>query len=225
MFPDAILSRACSGLSLSAADTVWLLDIGHLCWVLLYVLATYLLGAIPTGYIVAKQAKGIDIREHGSGNPGATNVFRVVGKKEGLLTLLLDFLKGLLPVMLARVYVFPEAYWVHLLVAMAPSVGHSRSVFLNFKGGKSAITSLGIIFGLAPLGGLLLAIIAGTIIYVTRYVSVGSMIAALLTPLLLGWLGYPVPYIMLAAVCGLLVVVLHRPNIQRLLQGTENRIS
>lgn len=189
----------------------------------LFIIGGYLLGSIPTGYIVARQVAGIDIREHGSGNTGATNVKRVVGNKAGLFVLACDFFKGFLPVLLAK-NLFPEAPFVHVLVALAAVVGHSKSIFLKFGGGKSAITGLGGIIGLAPLAGLVLAGIAFTVIFLSRIVSIGTMTAAVAAPVTMFVMGQPLAYTLYTAVTGLYVIFLHRANIQRLIKGTENRI-
>ena len=190
---------------------------------ILFIVGAYLLGAIPTGYIVAKQVAGIDIRDHGSGNTGATNVKRVVGNKAGLFVLVCDFFKGLIPVLLAK-FLFPEAHYVHIFSALAPVIGHSKSIFLKFGGGKSAITGLGGIMALAPLPGLFLGVIAFTIIKITRLVSVGTMTAAAAGPLVLYLMNEPLPYTGYTAITGLYVIYLHRANIERLIKGTENRI-
>jgi glycerol-3-phosphate acyltransferase PlsY len=193
----------------------------------LILLAAYLIGAMPTAYLTAKKLAGIDIREHGSKNAGATNVMRVVGKKAGFFVMGVDFCKGLLPVVVTRLLLPPEAPlhdWIPVLVALMAILGHSKSVFLQFTGGKSAITGLGAFIGLEPLGGLILAVLAFVIIKLTRMVSVGSMTCALLAGLTMYLLGDPMPYVWYGVVSGVVVIVLHRANIQRLLAGTENRI-
>jgi acyl phosphate:glycerol-3-phosphate acyltransferase len=193
----------------------------------IFIIAAYLIGAIPTGYIIAKRLMGIDIRQHGSGNIGATNVKRVVGKKAGLATLALDFLKGFIPV-LAAVILFPRTVdpyqAVPVLAAVAAIIGHSRSIFLGFGGGKSVITSLGAILVLEPMAALIVAIIAVSTMRITRYVSVGSMLGAILAPVIVWILGGPLSHILLALFIGLYIIYLHRGNIQRLLKHQENRI-
>jgi glycerol-3-phosphate acyltransferase PlsY len=184
----------------------------------------YLIGAIPTGYIVARRVAGIDIREHGSGNVGATNVGRVVGKKAGLAVLILDFFKGLLPV-LAAVQIFGEDTFVPVAVAILVLVGHSRSVFIGFSGGKAAISGLGTILALSPVGGLILGVLAYTVIKLSRIVSVGSMTTAVATPLTLWLLGEPLPTVLYGVAAAVLVIVLHRANIVRLFKGQENRLT
>lgn len=193
----------------------------------LYILFAYLIGAIPTGYLIAKQLKGIDIREHGSGNVGATNVKRVVGPKAGLATLILDFFKGFLTV-LGALWLFPPSIDPYQLTAVfttiAAVVGHSRSIYIGFSGGKSVITSLGALIALQPLAALIAAGVAVLTIKLTRYVSVGSMLGALLIPLLAWIFHAPLSHVLLCSFVGLYVVYLHRANIYRLLHHQENRI-
>lgn len=186
-------------------------------------LVGYLIGAIPTAYLVVKQLTGQDIRTIGSGNVGATNVKRAVGFKPFLFVLLFDFCKGLLPVLAVK-FLFPQMPWVHVFVALATVIGHSKSIYLGFAGGKSAATGLGGFMGLAWLPGLILALTAYLIMRFTRIVSVGSMIASVLAPILLLLFHEPTPYILYATLAGTYVIFLHKANIQRLLQGTENRI-
>jgi glycerol-3-phosphate acyltransferase PlsY len=189
-----------------------------------YLVASYLIGAIPTGYVVAKKLKGIDIREHGSGNVGATNVRRVVGKKAGLFVLIFDFFKGFVPVFVAP-YLVPEMpeEW-RIAIALAASVGHSRSIFLGFTGGKAAITTLGGLFALEPLAGVLIGLMAFLIIKVTRFVSLGSITAAFTAPILLYVMDAHWSHIVFAIFGACFIIYLHRANIGRLIKGTENRI-
>ncbi len=193
----------------------------------LYIVLSYLVGAIPTAYLIAKKLKGIDIREHGSGNVGATNVKRVVGTKAGIATMILDFLKGFFPVLIAR-FLFTETidpyHVVPVISAIAAIIGHSRSIFIGFSGGKSVITSLGTVMALEPVAALIIAAIAFSTIKITRIVSVGSMLGAVLAPFIVWLLGGPVSHIAMAAFISLYIVYLHRSNIQRLLNRQENRI-
>lgn len=196
--------------------------------------AAYLIGSLPTGYLVAKQLKGIDIRDHGSGNTGATNVMRVVSKKAGLFVLIVDFLKGFLPVFIfpliaPELMVEPTPQHVEpfrIALALCASLGHSKSIFLKFSGGKAAITTLGGMIGLEPLIGIALGFLAFLIIKITRMVSVGSIITSIAAPIAIFFLSSDPTYShFYFALCGgLFVVYLHKANIQRLLQGTENRI-
>ena len=189
---------------------------------LLGLLAAYLLGSIPTGFLLAK-AKGIDIREHGSGNIGATNVFRVIGKGAGITALAIDLLKGVLAVRLmmalistagaaATGAITPElANALCALAALMVVLGHSKSVWLGFAGGKSAATGLGVLLALAWPVGLGVAAVFGSALAISRTVSVGSIAAALSATIFMLALQQPVAYILLAAAGGLYVVVRHRP--------------
>jgi acyl phosphate:glycerol-3-phosphate acyltransferase len=200
---------------------------------LLGLLAAYLLGSMPTGFLLAK-AKGVDIREHGSGNIGATNVFRVIGKGAGITALAIDLLKGVLAVRLmmalissakdaaAAGFVTPEfATALYALAALMVVLGHSKSVWLGFAGGKSAATGLGVLLALAWPVGLGVAAVFGLALAISRTVSVGSIAAALSATIFMVALQQPAAYILLAAAGGLYVVVRHRSNISRLLSGTE----
>lgn len=181
----------------------------------------YLFGAIPFGLLVAK-SQGIDIREKGSGNIGATNVFRVVGKGWGVFTLVLDALKGFLPA-----YFFPlvagcgSDYGV--LFGMAAILGHSFPVYLKFKGGKGVATSAGMLLGVAPL-----AVACGFVCWVvclavSRYVSLASILAALAVGASVWFMDKPLAVKLALTALAALVVWLHRANVRRLLNGTEHR--
>lgn len=195
--------------------------------VIAYLLVSYLVGAFPTGYIVAKRAMGIDIREHGSGNVGSTNVKRVVGKKAGYLTQAIDILKGFFPVLIAGL-LFSDAvdpYRLNPIFAgLAAVLGHSKSVFIGFSGGKSVNTSLGAILALQPVPALLTAAIALGVIKVTRIVSIGSMLGAVLLPLIVYLFHGPLSHVIFSALMGVYVIILHRSNIMRLIHRQENRI-
>ncbi|MBT8046358.1 MAG: glycerol-3-phosphate 1-O-acyltransferase PlsY [Pontiella sp.] len=183
----------------------------------------YLFGAVPFGLLIAK-SQGIDIRNEGSGNIGATNVFRVVGKEWGITTFVLDALKGFIPA-----YFFPiignvdPVYGV--LFGFAAIVGHSFPVYLNFKGGKGVATSAGMLLGVAPLAvgvGFLTWIIC---MVVSRYVSVSSMVAAVAVAATVWIRGDKALVVNIAlSVLAILVIWLHRDNIKRLLNGTETRL-
>ena len=187
------------------------------------ILLSYALGSMPTAYLVAKKLRGIDIREHGSGNVGATNVMRVVGKKAGIFVLIVDFLKGFLPVMLVK-WLMPQYPVLHTLIALAAVVGHSKSVFLNFTGGKSAITGLGGIMALSPLPALFVAVLAFTVIKIKHTVSIGTITAAIFAPVIFLLTKQPLEYTVYVTLCCLYIIFLHRANIQRLIKGTENKI-
>ncbi|MEO1391690.1 MAG: glycerol-3-phosphate 1-O-acyltransferase PlsY [Cyanobacteria bacterium J06634_5] len=205
-------------------------------------LVAYLLGSIPTGFVLAKLLKGLDIRDHGSGNTGATNVFRVLGKGPGITALVIDLLKGVLAVLLMRWLVTlpvlaatsSERYavgsggpvsdlaaWLLVFSALLAVIGHSKSVWLGFTGGKSAATGLGVLLALSWPVGLGVAAVFGLALAISQTVSVGSIAAALSAGMLMGALGQPLPYVLLAIAGGLYVILRHRSNISRLLAGTE----
>ncbi|MEO0353035.1 MAG: glycerol-3-phosphate 1-O-acyltransferase PlsY [Cyanobacteria bacterium P01_A01_bin.15] len=193
----------------------------------------YLLGSVPTGFAIAKLLKGIDIRDHGSGNTGATNVFRVVGKQAGITVLVIDLLKGLTTVLFTR-FVLTHIdggpsldhwdNWIQILAGLLAILGHSRSIWLNFTGGKSAATGLGVLLALAWPVGLGTAAIFGLVFGGSRTVSLGSISAATAAPVLMFLTGQPLPFSLLTLLGGLYVIVRHRSNISRLLAGTEPKL-
>lgn len=197
---------------------------------LLGFLAAYLLGSIPTGFVLAKGLKGIDIREHGSGNTGATNVFRVMGKGAGITALVIDLIKGLLAVRL-MFFLTDEVIsgvlsddlkpWLYVMAALMAMLGHSKSVWLGFTGGKSAATGLGVLLALAWPVGLGVASVFGVMLAISRTVSIGSITAALSAMVFMVAMGQPLAYILVAIAGGLYVVLRHRSNISRLMAGTE----
>ncbi|MEM9090494.1 MAG: glycerol-3-phosphate 1-O-acyltransferase PlsY [Cyanobacteria bacterium P01_F01_bin.53] len=211
-------------------------------------LAAYLLGSIPTGFVLAKVLKGIDIREHGSGNTGATNVFRVLGKGPGITALVIDLLKGVVAVLLMQWLVrlafawgasdvleggliygnSPDAQgyvslfaWASMLSALLAVIGHSKSVWLGFTGGKSAATGLGVLLALSWPVGLGVAAVFSVALALSRTVSVGSISAAFSAGLLMLAMKQPLAYVLLAIAGGLYVIVRHQANISRLMAGTE----
>jgi glycerol-3-phosphate acyltransferase PlsY len=180
----------------------------------------YLLGSVPTGLLLGK-AYGIDVRKEGSGNIGATNLYRTVGRRIGIITLVGDCLKGLIPVLMVKYSSMPVEYaaWVGL----AAFCGHVFSVFLKFKGGKGVATALGVFLALAPLAvGIVLAIFIALML-IWRYVSLGSIVAALAMPLAVSLLGGSRVLIVVTLVIAVIVVIRHWENIRRLLAGTESR--
>lgn len=189
-------------------------------------LLAYLIGSIPTGYIVVKLIKNEDIRTHGSGSTGATNVKRVLGKKWFFAVLLLDAFKGALPVILARYYGTEYSDWglPPVLAALFVLIGHSKSVFLGFKGGKSVASGVGTIIALSWPVGLIIAAIWSVITYTSKYVSLGSIIALGISPVLMVLFHKPVFYISYCAIAAIYVIYLHRENIDRLIKGEENKV-
>ena len=197
--------------------------------------AAYLFGSTPTGYLAGKLLNGIDIREHGSKSTGATNVLRTLGKWPALLVLLVDVLKGVAAIVFARWlyrYVTPPAAidlqtfvpWAVCLAGLAVLLGHGRSIWLNFTGGKSAATGLGVLLAMSWPVGLGAATVFAVALAIFRIVSLGSMLAALTAIALICGLDQPLPYRLLVIAGGIYVIVRHRANIQRLLAGTEPRL-
>lgn len=197
---------------------------------------SYLVGSFPTAIIAGKLLKKIDIREHGSGNAGATNVFRVLGWKAGLIVLLIDMFKG-----------FVAVYWIaqlipsaenanmfsiyKILAGVAAIVGHIWTIFAGFKGGKGVGTAAGVFLGLQPVPVFICLLVFVGIVYRTRYVSLGSMTAALLLPVILLVQKLilskpvPVPDIIIALLLAILIVIMHRENINRLVEGKESKLT
>jgi len=199
---------------------------------LVITLVGYLSGALPFGYWVAKQWKGIDIREHGSGSTGATNVWRCVSKEAGVAVFFLDLLKGLAPVVLARYLdegglvqawsAYPHV--VPFLVALAALIGHSKSVFLGMQGGKSAATGLGTLFALNPLGGLFTFLTWLLVVKIGRIVSVASILAVFMCGVYFYLLKSPPVFVLYCILGFLYVTYRHKANIKRLLEGTEPKL-
>lgn len=183
-------------------------------------LAAYLLGSIPTGLLLGKMY-GVDVRKEGSGNIGATNLYRTVGRKIGVITLIGDCLKGLVPVLVIKHFAFPAevAAWVGL----AAFCGHVFSIFLKFKGGKGVATALGVFLGLSPLSvGIALALFI-LLMLKWRYVSLGSISAAAVMPVAVYLTGNSMTLLLVTLIISLIVIARHHENIRRLLAGTENR--
>lgn len=192
----------------------------------LFVILAYLIGSIPTGYIVVKVFKGEDIRKIGSGSTGATNVKRVMGKKWFFIVLLLDAFKGALPVVLAKVFAttFISSGLIPVLCAVAVILGHSKSIYLKFTGGKSVASGVGTILALNWVVGLMIAVIWATITYISKYVSLGSIIALGVSPFLMYFMHQPSAYIVYCLVGACYIIYLHRENIVRLKNGVENKV-
>ena len=204
------------------------------------ILIGYLLGAIPFGVIIARRSAKVDVTSHGSGKTGTTNVLRVAGKKAAALVLILDVIKGALPVVFAAL-IFNGEYiltggtnpWVlsrtaQVLAALSAIAGHKWSVFLRFRGGRGVATFFGGLFALCPAA----ALFGGEILFLgaclTRYASLGSISGAvaayaILIPLTI-LNGFPVEYLVYALVGAVFIIIVHRDNISRLLAGTERRI-
>lgn len=204
-----------------------------LCWIGLLLLTAYLLGSIPTGYLAGRLLKGIDIREIGSGSTGATNVLRNLGKGPAILVLLIDVAKGVGAVALVRGFfaltgssVLPETWkpWLVAVVALVTMLGHSKSIWINFTGGKSAATGLGVLFAMSWFVALSVLVLFVGVVSLSRIVSLGSMTAAIAVAVLMIVLAQPLPYQIFGVVAGLYVILRHQANIQRIFAGTEPRL-
>lgn len=221
----------------------------------------FIIAATPFGLILGRRLRGIDIREHGSGNIGSTNVFRVLGKKPGIACLILDILKGFLPVLLAinllqftgQKMMLPELSFlipfretlpasqqyfvqtIHVVTALFAILGHNYSPWLGFKGGKGIATSAGVLLALMPFAILILVALFLVVFLTTRYVSVASIVSAVMLPVLTlygSWHHgriqdgtWNIPLFVFSLLVGILAVWKHRSNIQRLRNGTENRFT
>lgn len=204
--------------------------------VVLIAIASYLIGSIPTSIIFARLLQGIDIREHGSGNAGATNTFRVLGWKAGLIVLLIDMAKGFVPVVWLAGYGIDsgmgwDPIYYQILCGLAAVFGHIWTIFAGFKGGKGVGTGAGMVIGLAPVPVLICLAVFAVVVGITRYVSLGSILAAITLPIVLFTdrfvLGNPVHPLLLGlgVFIAALIVYTHRSNVQRLLKGEESKIS
>ena len=213
--------------------TVWMIVNG------LLVLAAYLLGAIPTGYLTGKILQGIDIREHGSGSTGATNVLRTLGKGPGLMVLAVDVAKGAIAIALVQwVYrtpwvltqapptLHPDTWLPGMVVVsgLMAILGHSKSIWLGFTGGKSVATSLGILLMMTPIVGLATLGVFAAVLALSRIVSLSSMSGAIALPFMMIVMEQPGAYVGFAIAGGVYVIWRHWSNVQRLLKGTEPRL-
>jgi glycerol-3-phosphate acyltransferase PlsY len=193
-------------------------------------LVGYLLGSIPTGIIVARVYRNVDLTAYGSGRTGATNVLRTLGSGAAAIAFAGDFLKGLLAVLFVRLVISGDNSWVELIAGIASVLGHSYSVFIGFKGGRGVVTGFGATAAATPLAPILMLIafaIGAVLVAVTRYVSLGSVVGAALAGLLMCWLavstGDPAWAVWGVLMSGF-IIVSHKDNIERLLAGTERKL-
>jgi glycerol-3-phosphate acyltransferase PlsY len=196
----------------------------------LFVLA-YLLGSVPVGYLAGRWLKGIDIRQYGSGSTGATNVMRTVSKPAGIAVFILDILKGAIAIWLVRALWTTDLIadpnwlaikpWLEVVAGLTAVIGHSKSLWLNFQGGKSVATSLGTLLTLSwPVGVGGFAAFC-LVLAIWRYVSLGSIVGAMMVSVLMLSLQNPLPYCLFGLAVTVFVIVRHKANISRLLKGTE----
>lgn len=182
----------------------------------------YLLGCIPSGLIVGKFFCNVDIRNYGSKNIGTTNMFRILGPKPAIVVLLADMAKGMLAVFFAQYLVGDTSSL--LLGGIMSIVGHNYPVFLGFKGGRGVATGLGVICILMPKVTLIVFSVWAVIVFITRYVSLGSVVAATLVPILAWYFEYPWLFCLFSLLAAAFIVIRHKENIERLLKGTESKI-
>lgn len=182
----------------------------------------YLLGSLPFGLWVGKLWANIDVREHGSGNIGVSNVLRSVGVVPAIIVLIFDAGKGLIPVLLAKQLLVNDTMWI--VVGIMAIIGHTWPVFLNFKGGRGVATAAGMLIGLSWKIILILLAVWIITLVISRYISLASILAAISLPICLRIFQFPTSYLLLGSLLALLVVLRHRPNIKRLLAGEEFKI-
>jgi glycerol-3-phosphate acyltransferase PlsY len=198
----------------------------------LLILIAYVLGSIPNALWVGKTFKNIDVREHGSKNTGSTNAARVLGPKLGIFTLILDILKGALPTYLGIVLganLLTRITGIDkldiIVIGMAAILGHTFSLFLKFKGGKAVATTLGVFLVLVPYAILILLVVFFVIFGLTKYVSLASIVSAVALPITVYLTTRHIPLTVLGIIIGLLVIIRHKENIKRLINGTESKLT
>jgi len=181
---------------------------------------SYFLGAIPSGYLITKKIKGFDIRNYGSGNPGAANVYRIVGKKAGWATFICDALKGAVPVLLAK-FLAPDIVWLPIACGFMAICAHMWTVFLKFRGGKGVATSAGVFGALLPMPTAIAFLSFVLVVWKTGRISPGSILACVVLPLAAWLTGASLPYIIFCAIVAAIVIYKHIPNIKRMLANKE----
>lgn len=191
--------------------------------VVVLMIVAYILGSIPNALWIGKVFRGIDVREHGSKNTGSTNAARVLGAKLGILTLILDISKGVIPTLIATMLL--DSSISVILVGICAILGHSFSIFMKFKGGKAVATTVGVFIVLVPGAILLAAVIFFLVFGITRYVSLSSMIGAISLPIWIILFYKNIPLTIFGIIIAILIIVRHKSNIQRLLNGTESKFS
>ena len=189
----------------------------------LSIIIGYIFGSIPSGLVLVKMVCGIDIREYGSKNIGTTNVFRTVGGRMASIVLVADVVKGILAVLLVR-YLFDSNLHLELFTAISALLGHNYSMFLGFKGGRGVATGLGLILLFMPDVCIFSFTVWLVIVFVTRYVSLGSIVGAFITPIVAYYRGYPLELVLFAMAACVFVIVRHYENMKRLIAGTESKI-
>lgn len=197
---------------------------------LISLICAYLIGSVPFGYLYGRIFKGIDIREYGSGNIGATNILRTLGKAPAILVLFLDALKGfvcvaLIPVFAANAQLPVSVPLFKVLLAITAILGHNWTIFLKFKGGKGVATGAGVIIGLMPKVILPAFLVWLIVVIISKYVSLASITASIFVPIYAVLELYPIEFIIFSSIACVLSIIRHRQNIKSLLNGTEKKIS
>ncbi len=190
--------------------------------ILFVCLLSFIIGSIPWGYLIGK-AKGIDLRKTGSGNIGATNVMRIIGKKEALITLLLDISKGFIPVWLISL-IYPKNFTLMGLAGIFAILGHCFTPFLKFKGGKGVATSIGVLLAYTPLSALITIMIWIFVFKASKISSLAALISFALLPVTVYIINYPNDALIFASLVTAIIYLRHIPNIKRLLKGTELKV-
>lgn len=192
-------------------------------WFVVPIIIGYLLGSISFSYLAGRLLKGIDIRNHGSGNAGATNTLRVLGKGPAITVLLLDAVKGVAAVAIGR-WMSGGDHLIETLCGLAAISGHNWPLYFGFRGGKGIATTIGVMLFLAPMPVVYAGIVAIVTIAVTRYVSLGSLLLTAIIPILIWFMGYPIEVFWLSILLFAFAVFRHRTNIVKLVKGQENKI-
>lgn len=199
---------------------------------ILLMIIAYFLGSIPNALWIGKVFKGIDVREHGSKNTGSTNAARVLGAKLGIFTLILDISKGAIPTIIAIITnsnLFENILHIEkidsILVGIVAILGHSFSLFLKFKGGKAVATTVGVFSVLVPISLLFSAIVFFTVFFITKYVSLSSIISAIALPIFIYVIYKDITLTIFGIIIAILIVIRHKSNIERLLKGTETKFT
>jgi glycerol-3-phosphate acyltransferase PlsY len=195
---------------------------------LIFAVIAYIFGSLPCGVWLGKGVKNIDIREYGSKNSGATNAYRILGPKYGIMVLILDALKGYIPLYIARLFDIGGIYII--LLGLVAILGHTFSFFLQFKGGKGVATSLGVFLFLMPKVVGVLVLVFILVVGISKYISLGSVICAGLLPILAYFMpvrddATRLPLVAISLIVGIFVIYKHKANIQRLMEGKENKFN
>ena len=198
--------------------------------IIIALISAYILGSIPTSYIMGKLIKGIDIRDFGSGNVGATNALRILGTKVGVFTLIIDIGKGFLAVNIARFIIHEPTDLIIILIGLFAIIGHIFTIFLKFKGGKGVATSAGVFIALVPIPVALALVVFVVTVWLSKFVSLGSILAALtlfVAELVINILNSfsELEILIFTFIIALFIIIRHKANIQRLINGNENKIS